>query len=130
MVVFNNFLLIDATDRSKISSDLKRLVFAYTLFHFSQILTIQKKYISRKKQFFCNNNSSLINIPCLKKVKVTKTLRWVDLHFLKKMEIMALFHSLEIKKKMKIEIIKLKKCSRKMKGGIGLRRKIIALDRY
>ena len=30
-VVFNNFLLIDATDRSKISSDQKRLFFAVSL---------------------------------------------------------------------------------------------------
>ena len=30
-VVFNNFLLIDATDRSKISSDQKRLFFAVRL---------------------------------------------------------------------------------------------------
>ena len=31
-VVFNNFLLIDATDRSKISSDQKRLFFAVNLY--------------------------------------------------------------------------------------------------
>ena len=31
VVVFNNFLLIDATDRSKISSDQKRLFFAVSL---------------------------------------------------------------------------------------------------
>ena len=30
-IVFNNFLLIDATDRSKISSDQKRLFFALRL---------------------------------------------------------------------------------------------------
>ena len=30
-VVFNNFLLIDATDRNKISSDQKRLFFAYNV---------------------------------------------------------------------------------------------------
>ena len=34
-VVFNNFLLIDATDRSKISSDQKRLFFAVCLYPFS-----------------------------------------------------------------------------------------------
>ena len=34
LVVFNNFLLIDATDRSKISSDQKRLFLANT--HFNQ----------------------------------------------------------------------------------------------
>ena len=31
-VVFNNFLLIDATDRSKISSDQKRLFFAVSIY--------------------------------------------------------------------------------------------------
>ena len=41
-VVFNNFLLIDATDRSKISSDQKRLFFAVSLpFHFSQTLPLK-----------------------------------------------------------------------------------------
>ena len=34
-VVFNNFLLIDATDRSKISSDQKRLFFSVSLYHLS-----------------------------------------------------------------------------------------------
>ena len=35
LVVFNNFLLIDATDRSKISCDKKRLFFAVTLYPLS-----------------------------------------------------------------------------------------------
>ena len=35
LVVFNNFLLIDATDRSKISSDQKRLFFAVSLYPLS-----------------------------------------------------------------------------------------------
>ena len=41
-VVFNNFLLIDATDRSKICSDQKRFLSheAYTPFQFAQILTL------------------------------------------------------------------------------------------
>ena len=34
-VVLNNFLIIDATDKSKISSDQKRLFFAVSLFPFS-----------------------------------------------------------------------------------------------
>ena len=34
-IVFNNFLLIDATDRSKISSDQKRLFFALRLYPLS-----------------------------------------------------------------------------------------------
>ena len=48
-VVFNDFLLIDATDRSKISSDQKRLFFAVSLYLFSFfvntsfILEIKKK---------------------------------------------------------------------------------------
>ena len=39
---FNNFLLIDATDRSKISSDQKRLLLALRLypFHFSRTLPL------------------------------------------------------------------------------------------
>ena len=35
LVVFNNFLLIDATDRSKISSDQKRFFIALSLFPLS-----------------------------------------------------------------------------------------------
>ena len=40
--VFNNFLLIDATDRSKISSDQKRFFIAFSLypFHFSRTLPL------------------------------------------------------------------------------------------
>ena len=40
--VLNNFLLIDATDRSKISSDQKRFLShqTYTLFHFSRTLLL------------------------------------------------------------------------------------------
>ena len=33
--VFNNFVLVDATDRSKISSDLKRLYFTVSLYPLS-----------------------------------------------------------------------------------------------
>ena len=35
LIVFNNFLLIDATDRSKISSDQKRLFLAFRLYPLS-----------------------------------------------------------------------------------------------
>ena len=45
-VVYNNFLLIDATDRNKISSDQKRLFFAviaYTPFHFLRTLPLKCK---------------------------------------------------------------------------------------
>ena len=45
-IVFNNFLFIDATDRSKISIDQKRLFshYAYTPFHFSRALPLSYKY--------------------------------------------------------------------------------------
>ena len=39
-VVFNNFLLIDATDRRKISSDQKRLFFAVSLYPLSFLLPL------------------------------------------------------------------------------------------
>ena len=35
LVVFNNFLLLDATDRSKISSDQKRFLIALSLYSLS-----------------------------------------------------------------------------------------------
>ena len=42
LVVFNNFLLIDATDKSKFSSDQKRFFIALSLypFHFSRKLPL------------------------------------------------------------------------------------------
>ena len=46
LVVFNNFLLIDATARSKISSDQKRFFIALSLyipFHFSRTLPLNDK---------------------------------------------------------------------------------------
>ena len=45
--IFSNFLLIDATDRSKIISDQMRLFFAvsYTLFHFLQTLPLSLRFI-------------------------------------------------------------------------------------
>ena len=51
--VFNNFLLIDATDRSKISSDQKRffIALAYTPFHFSRTLPLNNKYDVIKVEF-------------------------------------------------------------------------------
>ena len=47
-VVFNNFLLSDATDRSKISSDQKRHIFAVSPFpfHFSRTLPIRTIHLS------------------------------------------------------------------------------------
>ena len=45
-VVFTNFLLIDAADRSKINSDQNRLFFikAYTPFHFSRVMPSSQRY--------------------------------------------------------------------------------------
>jgi len=45
LVVFNNFLLIDATERRKIRSDQKRFFIALSLypFHFSRTLPLIKK---------------------------------------------------------------------------------------
>ena len=40
LVVFNNFLLIEATDRRKISSDQKRFFIAYTPIHSSRTLLL------------------------------------------------------------------------------------------
>ena len=54
-VVFNNFLLIDATDRSKISNDQKRSFFAVSHFHFSQQVPLSLKFTHRtvsKKDLF------------------------------------------------------------------------------
>ena len=47
--VFINFLLIDATDRSKISSDQKRffIALAYTPFHFSRTLPLKMLWIGK-----------------------------------------------------------------------------------
>ena len=66
-VVFNNFLLIDALDKSKISSDQNRLFFAVSLFpfHFSRTLPLSKfravnKWIKIPEQvWFCRNQSEL-----------------------------------------------------------------------
>jgi len=62
-VVFNNFLLIDATDRSKISSDQKRFFIALGLYHLSffantpfkdlRYAICPKKFIF----FFCLNHN-------------------------------------------------------------------------
>ena len=59
-VVFNNFLLIDATDRSKISSDQKQLLFAINLYTLS-FLIIFIMHIGRCSYyiecfFFCEKN--------------------------------------------------------------------------
>ena len=56
-IVFNNFLLIDATDRSKISSDQKRLFFALSLYPLSFFAntpfnTLQAYYSDKKKVVF------------------------------------------------------------------------------
>ena len=54
-VVFNNFLLIDTTDRIKISSHQKSLFFSvslYTLFNFSRTLPLNKNVVGNFK--ICN----------------------------------------------------------------------------
>ena len=55
LVVFNSFLLTDATDKSKISSDQKRFFIALSLypFHFSRTLPL-KPYQSRYNSFLLN----------------------------------------------------------------------------
>ena len=57
LVFFNNFLLIDATDRSKISSDQKRFFIALSLypFHFSRTLPLRKFH--RGKVLYVSNKS-------------------------------------------------------------------------
>ena len=52
LVVFNNIFLFDATDRSKISSDQKRIK-PYTLFHFSRTLPLI---------VFSNENISVLSL--------------------------------------------------------------------
>ena len=47
LVVFNNFLLIDATDRSKISSDHKRFFIALSLYPLSFFANTPFKYKTR-----------------------------------------------------------------------------------
>ena len=51
--VFNNFLLLGATDRSKIRSDQKRFLshLAYTPFHFSRTLPLRQNKIIGKRNF-------------------------------------------------------------------------------
>ena len=49
-IVFNNFLLIDATDKSKISSDRKRLFLAFRLYPLSFFASTPFK-----ARFFLNN---------------------------------------------------------------------------
>ena len=61
-VVFNNFLLIDATGRSKISSNQKRLFFAvslYPLFIFREHSRL-KSYESRKILYFVIFSISIV----------------------------------------------------------------------
>ena len=53
LVVFNNFLFIDATDESKISSDQKRFFIALSLypFHFSRTLPLSFDFFQGCGQF-------------------------------------------------------------------------------
>ena len=49
--VFNNFLLIDETDISKISSDQKRLFIALSLYPLSFFATTPIKYVMKHEKF-------------------------------------------------------------------------------
>ena len=49
--VFNNFLLIDATDRSKISNDQKRFLFALSLYPLSFFANTPFKFVYTSKGF-------------------------------------------------------------------------------
>ena len=51
LVVFNNFLLIDATDRSKISSDKKRFFIALSLYPLSFFANTPFKYFLFQVRF-------------------------------------------------------------------------------
>ena len=82
-VVFNNFLLIDATDRSKIGSDQKCLFF-FTPFHFSRTLPLNVQGIFKRK------SSRLLEFKFVDSFKATSNLDLIKLknvtqysHFLK-----------------------------------------------
>ena len=66
-IVFNNFLLIDATDRSKISGDQKRLFCAirlYTLSFFEntpfKLNVLFKRILKNQKVFFLKIENSIL----------------------------------------------------------------------
>ena len=74
LVDFNNFLLIDATVRSKISSNQKRLFFAVSLYPLSFFANTPFKtlnelsflqtlnFLQRKLFFFPNDKMKMVNI--------------------------------------------------------------------
>ena len=55
LVVFNNFLLIDATDRSKISSDQKRFFIALSLYPLSFFANTPFKGLKEQSMSFVEN---------------------------------------------------------------------------
>ena len=65
LVVFNNFLLIDARARSKISSDQKRFLWhqAYTTSHFSRTLPLTNDNLKKERitQYSSVNNYERTN---------------------------------------------------------------------
>ena len=63
-VVYNNFLLIDATDRNKISSDQKRLFFDVSLYPLSFFANTFNTFNTFKQEFgfFINHPSHFIRI--------------------------------------------------------------------
>jgi len=60
LVIVNNFLLIDATDRSKISSDQKRFFIALSQYPLSFLANIPFKNNFKNNNNCKNNNSSKI----------------------------------------------------------------------
>jgi len=56
-VVFNNFLLIDATDRSKIISDLKRFFIALSLYPLSFFANTPFKFVGLEKMYLDNGTT-------------------------------------------------------------------------
>ena len=70
--IFNKFLLIDATDRSKISSDQTRLF--YTPFHFSRTLPLSE--FDYFVKYYLNMNITHLNVQFKNKLiwKLTSTI--------------------------------------------------------
>ena len=68
-VVFNNFLLIDAIDRRKISSDQKRLFFAVSLYPFNFLRTLP---LNKNKTFFKKVYLGNLLLPEYRNLQTTK----------------------------------------------------------
>ena len=79
-VVFNNFLLIDATARSKISSDQKRFFVALSLYPLSFFANTPFNFLKSKTIFKSFLNSNVIGTPCNSIIKPTQQLLDVFFH--------------------------------------------------